>query len=180
MGLSGDVAADLVEMHRHGLRVRPRQHEPRPLTVSRTDGTVKPDPAKAFDIFAHRMDEWVPGEHSLFEHGRVDLVVEARAGGQWYEVDAASNRCQWGRVEAYQPPELLVLIWQLSPEFEFDASIETRLEIRFDAAPGGGTRIRFEHSGLAAYGDQAAAMRARLEAPDAWTYWFEGLQGLIG
>ncbi len=142
--------------------------------------TVKPDPAKAFDIFAHRMDEWVPGEHSLFEHGRVDLVVEARAGGQWYEVDAASNRCQWGRVEAYQPPELLVLIWQLSPEFEFDASIETRLEIRFDAAPGGGTRIRFEHSGLAAYGDQAAAMRARLEAPDAWTYWFEGLQGLIG
>ncbi len=31
MGLSGDVAADLVEMHLHGLRVRPRQHERRPL-----------------------------------------------------------------------------------------------------------------------------------------------------
>ena len=38
MGLSGDVAADLVEMHLHGLRVRPRQHERRPLAVSRTDG----------------------------------------------------------------------------------------------------------------------------------------------
>ena len=33
-----DVAADLVEMHLHGLRVRPRQHERRPLAVSRTDG----------------------------------------------------------------------------------------------------------------------------------------------
>ena len=32
------MAADLVEMHLHGLRVRPRQHERRPLAVSRTDG----------------------------------------------------------------------------------------------------------------------------------------------
>ena len=39
LGLSGDVAADLVEMHYgDGLRVRPRQHERRPLAVSRTDG----------------------------------------------------------------------------------------------------------------------------------------------
>ncbi len=41
MGLSGDVAADLVEMHLHGLRVRPRQHERRPLAVSRTDGAER-------------------------------------------------------------------------------------------------------------------------------------------
>ena len=38
MRFASDMAADLVEMHLHGLRVRPRQHERRPLAVSRTDG----------------------------------------------------------------------------------------------------------------------------------------------
>ena len=38
MGLSRHCLADLVEMHLHGLRVRPGQHERRPLAVSRTDG----------------------------------------------------------------------------------------------------------------------------------------------
>ncbi len=38
MRLSGDMAADLVEMHLHGFGVRPGQHERRPLAVSRTDG----------------------------------------------------------------------------------------------------------------------------------------------
>ncbi len=36
--LGGDVAADLVEMHLHGWRVGPGQHESRALAVAGTDG----------------------------------------------------------------------------------------------------------------------------------------------
>ena len=41
MRLSGDMAADLVEMPLHGLRVCPRQHERRPLAMGRADGAIQ-------------------------------------------------------------------------------------------------------------------------------------------
>lgn len=141
---------------------------------------VKPPPAKAFEVFVQQMKDWVPPNHSLLDAPRHAVVVEPHIGGAWYEVDAAGTRRDWGQVAVYDPPHHLRLIWRLSPEFQFDPTIETFLDITFTESQNGGTAVHFFHSGLQSYGDKAADMKARLEAPDAWNHWFAGLTELIG
>ena len=54
---------------------------------------VKAPVTKAFAVFAARMGEWWHKEHSLAQGiKQVDVIIEPRSGGRWYEVgdDAAS------------------------------------------------------------------------------------------
>jgi hypothetical protein len=60
---------------------------------------VKAPPARAFDVFAHRMHDWSPAVQSLLG-ARRDIVVEPRTGGRWYEVSEDGSQADWGKVLA--------------------------------------------------------------------------------
>ncbi len=59
----------------------------------------------------------------------------------------------------WDPPTRLVLSWQLSSEWAYDADVWTELEITFSPEGPDRTRVELEHRGLDAYGDRIEKMR---------------------
>ena len=110
---------------------------------------------RAFAMFASRMGEWWHKDHSLAQCKRqVDVVVEPRAGGRWFEKADDGSEYDWGKVIAYEPPHRLVLAWQLTRDFVYDPDFETTVEVTFEETAEG-TRVQFEHRDLERMGDDA-------------------------
>jgi len=125
---------------------------------------VKAPITHAFQVFATRMGEWWHKEHSIArETDQKDVVIEPRAGGRWFEIGADGSEHDWGRVLAYEPPHRLLLAWQLTREFQYDANFETTVEVRFEER-GGLTIVEFEHRDLERMGADAVEL-------------FEGMDG---
>ena len=68
----------------------------------------------------------------------------------------------------WDPPTRIVLGWQLSSEWTYDADIWTELEVTFTAEGPDRTRVELEHRGLDAYGDQMEDMRGSLGSDGGW------------
>lgn len=129
--------------------------------------TVPLDPVKAFELFTARMDEFWPREHHIGAAEMAEAVLEPKVGGRWFEKGVDGSECNWGRVVAWEPPGRLVLLWQITAEWQYDPSLETELEITF-TPEGAGTRVELEHRNLDRFGDQFLAMRTMFEGPGAW------------
>ena len=100
-------------------------------------------PAEAFELFTTRIASWWPvGTHSYGGDEVTAVVLEPRAGGRLYEVTAAGEQ-EWGNVVAWEPPDRLLLDWQIG-----DAR-GTEVEVRF-LPEGPGTRVELEHRGFSA------------------------------
>ena len=96
-------------------------------------------------------------------------MLEPRAGGRWYERGVDGSECEWGRVLAYEPPDRVLLDWQISARWTHDPDLHTEVEVRFAAAGEARTRVELEHRGLAAnYGDDAESLHAIFDAPSGW------------
>ncbi|MFL6720999.1 MAG: SRPBCC family protein [Sphingomonas sp.] len=110
---------------------------------------------RAFDVFASRMGSWWHKEHSIAKGTtQLDVIIEPRAGGRWYEKGADGSEHQWGRVLAWERPRRLLLAWQLTREFAYDPDFETTVEVTFEEQDGG-TLVRFEHRDLERMGADA-------------------------
>lgn len=100
-------------------------------------------PAEAFELFTTRIASWWPvGTHSYGGDEVTDVVLEPRAGGRLYEVTAAGEQ-EWGSVLAWEPPDRLLLDWQIGE------ARGTEVEVRF-SPEGPGTRVELEHRGFSA------------------------------
>jgi uncharacterized protein YndB with AHSA1/START domain len=88
---------------------------------------VQAPPDKAFEVFTRGMGRWWSKEHSINTSPMVDVVIEPRAGGRWYERGEDGSECQWGHVIAWEAPKRLVLAWQLNGDWKFDASLITEV-----------------------------------------------------
>ena len=120
--------------------------------------TVQAPIDRAFAVFASRMGEWWHKEHSIAKGTtQADVVIEPREGGRWYEKGADGSEHQWGRVAVFDPPKRLVLVWQLTREFDFDPDFETIVEVQFEEQRGA-TLVRFEHRDLERMGADAVEM----------------------
>jgi uncharacterized protein YndB with AHSA1/START domain len=139
---------------------------------------VKAEPAKAFEVFARRMHDWSPEVQSLLGKRR-DIVVEPKADGRWYEVSEDGSQADWGRVLAWDPPNRLLLAWQLDANFQYDPKLTTEVEIRFAPVEGGRTRVDFEHRNLERFGDRADETRLSLDGEGGWSGSFALYVGLF-
>jgi uncharacterized protein YndB with AHSA1/START domain len=132
----------------------PAQQRIAPAAIRKTI-EVKAPRERAFDVFAQRMGEWWHKDHSLAKDTQqVDVVIEPRAGGRWYEKGADGSEQNWGKVLAWDPPHRLMLAWQLTREFEYDPNFETTIEVTFEER-GPITVVRFEHRDLERMGEGA-------------------------
>ncbi len=122
---------------------------------------VKAPPQKAFDIFTGQMGAWWPKNFTIAAAPPVEVVIEGRPEGRWYERSADGVETTWGRVLAWSPPGRLLLAWQITSAFTYDASFETELELSF-APDGEGTRVTLEHRNFERFGDMAAKMAEML------------------
>lgn len=124
-------------------------------------------PTDAFDVFTNRMVRWWPKTHSIVGEPQVDITLEPRVDGRWYETGESGKTCEWGRVLAFEPPGRIVLCWQISPDWTFDPDVHTEVEVTF-TADADGTIVRLEHRNLEAFGDRAEEMAAVLGSANGW------------
>lgn len=137
---------------------------PAESTVVRHSITVDATQEKAFATFTTGHNRWWPREFHIGGAELEEAVLEGREGGRWYERDVDGSECEWGTVLVWEPPSRLVLTWQITGEWAYDADLVTEVEVRFVPEGASRTRVEVEHRHLDAYGDQADQMRDQFDS----------------
>ncbi len=124
---------------------------------------------RAFEVFTEEMSTWWPlASKHIGQADAKTVVMEPFVGGRWFEQGVDGSECDWGRVRIWDPPQRLVLSWEISGHWRHDPSIQTEVEVRF-SAEGGSTRVDLEHRLLHYYGEKAAHMRGIFDSKEGWT-----------
>jgi uncharacterized protein YndB with AHSA1/START domain len=123
---------------------------------------VKAAPARAFELFTSRMEEWWPKGRTIGKAPHVAIVIEPRTGGGWFERDADGNETRWGKVLAWEPPSRVLFGWQINSQWVYDPDFLTEVELTFVAVEGGGTLVTLEHRNLERFGADAARHAEKL------------------
>jgi uncharacterized protein YndB with AHSA1/START domain len=145
-------------------------------TMSRPDAnslrkvvSVQAPPAVAWRVFTEKMGTWWPlTTHKIGHAKAVDAVIEPRAGGRWYERGEDGSTCDWGRVLSWEPPERLVLSWEITADWKHDPDLKTEVEVRFIADGKNRTRVELEHRRLDLYGARRDEMRGIFDSDGGW------------
>lgn len=126
---------------------------------------VKASQARAFEVFTAGIAKWWPPQHTLLKSPLELTIIEHHVGGRWYQIGADKSETDIGRVLTWEPPEKLIVSWQLNSRFEIDQSVESEIEVRFIAESANSTRVEFEQRIFAVDGE---AMRAAVDTPGGW------------
>ena len=98
---------------------------------------------EAFRVFTTDAISWWPiDSHSIHGDEVSTIVFEEHEGGEVYEVTEDGKKGHWASVLAWEPPNRLVLAWNI---LEREA-LATEVEVRFTPQDGG-TRVDLEHRG---------------------------------
>jgi uncharacterized protein YndB with AHSA1/START domain len=123
---------------------------------------------RAFEVFTSDMTGWWPSDHHIGSAPIEQIVIEPREGGRWYTRHTDGSETSTGYVAVWEPPERVVVTWQISAEWKYDPSLVTSVEVRFvDEAPDR-TRVELEHRDLDRFGPDAERMHETFSAPGAW------------
>jgi uncharacterized protein YndB with AHSA1/START domain len=138
--------------------------------VVRKSVTVNASVEHAFKVFTEGYDSWWPRSHHIGKSPMTEAIIEPRAGGRCYTKQEDGTDCDWGRVLVWDPPQRLVLAWQITDEwgYEPDLAKSSEVDIRFIAEAGGRTRVDLEHRHFERHGAGGAAMRTAVDSPNGW------------
>jgi uncharacterized protein YndB with AHSA1/START domain len=139
----------------------------RPAPVRRSV-VVKAGLERSFAVFTANIGRWWPRSHFIGATPAQNVVMEGRAGGRCYEVGTDGAECEWGKVLLWEPPNRMILGWQINANWKYDPAFVTEVEVVFTALEDGGTRVDLEHRNLERYGDLAARMRESFDSEGGW------------
>jgi uncharacterized protein YndB with AHSA1/START domain len=125
---------------------------------------VKGTAARAFEIFSTSAGAWWPRGKTPARNPHVEIIIEPKKDGRWFERDAEGAETPWGKVIEWDPPRRLVLGWQLNHQFRFDPHVLTEVEILFQDLPGGLTRVSLEHRHLERLGADAESLAGKIRS----------------
>jgi uncharacterized protein YndB with AHSA1/START domain len=132
--------------------------------------SVNAPPEVAWRVFTEKMGTWWPlATHKIGKAKAVDVVVEPRADGRWYERGDDGSTCDWGRVLLWEPHSRLVLTWEITADWQHDLSLKTEVEVRFIGEGKDGTRVELEHRHLDLYGARRDEMRGIFDSEGGWS-----------
>jgi uncharacterized protein YndB with AHSA1/START domain len=133
------------------------------IEVVRKSVTVDCAIEEAFRIFSAEPGRWWPVEsHSIHGERVKEIVFEGREGGEVYEVTDMGDHGHWATVVAWEPPNRLVLAWEVTPSV-----VGTEVEVRF-VPEEQGTRVELEHRGWERVAEDANAKRDDYNS--GWAY----------
>lgn len=138
------------------------------LEPVRREVVVGASQSAAFRMFTEGIDRWWPRGHHIGDAPLAEAILEPREGGRWYARHEDGSETGTGYVMAWEPPERLVLAWQIDGDWKFDPSLVTAVEVRFVAEAADRTRVELEHRDLERFGPRAEKIRATFEQPGAW------------
>lgn len=123
---------------------------------------------RAFRVFTDGIDRWWPRRHHIGKSPLARAVLEPRVGGRWYAVCEDGSECDTGKVLVWEPPNRLVLAWQISSQWQYDAAFSTEVEVRFIVEGPKRTRVELEHRQLERYAEAAPEFKKMIDAPGGW------------
>lgn len=108
---------------------------------------VELTPLDAFQLFTSDMAAWWPATHHIAKTPFVEIVIEPRVGGGWFEVDRDGATCRWGSILAWDPPHKVVFAWGLQGDWTFspDLNKSSEVEVRFTPMGNSATLVELEH-----------------------------------
>ena len=125
---------------------------------------------RAFKVFTEDFGSFKPREHNLLAVPIAETVFEPRAGGNVYDRGVDGSECRWARVLAYEPPNRVLLSWDISPrwQIETDPDKTSEWEVRFIAETPNRTRLELEHRHLERHGEGWEGVRDGVEGDQGW------------
>ncbi|MGH9082979.1 MAG: SRPBCC family protein [Acidimicrobiales bacterium] len=125
---------------------------------------------QAFDTFIGRLGDFKPPEHNLLAAPIAETVFEARVGGHIYDRGVDGTECRWARVLAFDPPNLVVFSWDISPlwQIESDPEHTSEVEVRFVAETPERTRVELEHRHIDRHGPGWESLSDGVAGDQGW------------
>ena len=84
---------------------------------------------RAFKVFTEDFGSFKPREHNLLAVPIAETVFEPRAGGNVYDRGVDGSECRWARVLAYEPPNRVLLSWDISPRWQIETDPDKTSEM---------------------------------------------------
>jgi uncharacterized protein YndB with AHSA1/START domain len=125
---------------------------------------------RAFTVFTEGIGSWFPREYNLLETEIAERVFEPRAGGQVYDRGTDGSECRWGRVLTYEPPNRVVISWDIDPHWQIETDPEktSEVEVRFISEARDRTRVDLEHRHLDRHGEGWEQTRDAVGGEGGW------------
>jgi uncharacterized protein YndB with AHSA1/START domain len=125
---------------------------------------------RAFSVFTEGIGTWFPREYNLMNTEIVERVFEPRVGGQVIDRGADGSECRWARVLAYEPPNRVVLSWDISPQWQIETDPEktSEVDVRFTAEGPQRTRLELEHRHIDRHGEGWEQTREAVGSDGGW------------
>jgi len=139
-------------------------------TSIRHQVTVDAPIERAFAVFTEDFGSFKPREHNMLAVDIAETVFEPRAGGRLFDRGVDGSECNWARVLAYEPPDRVVISWDISPYWQVETDLEktSEVEIRFIAEGPERTRVELEHRHLDRHLDGWQDLREGVDSGDGW------------
>jgi uncharacterized protein YndB with AHSA1/START domain len=150
-------------------------------TSVRTTVVVEAPIERAFRVFTEDFGSFKPPEHNMLGAAIAETVFEPRVGGQLYDRGVDGSECRWARVLAYEPPDRVVISWDISPQWQIETDLEktSEVEVRFISEAPERTRVELEHRNLERHGEGWEGERDAVGSPGGWPLYLERFAGLL-
>lgn len=130
---------------------------------------------RAFKVFTEEFGNFKPPEHNMLGVEIAETVFEPRVGGHIYDRGTDGSECHWARVLAYEPPDRVLLSWDISPQWQIETDSEktSEWEVRFTAEAPNRTRVELEHRKLERHGGGWESVRDGVAGDQGWPLYLQ-------
>jgi uncharacterized protein YndB with AHSA1/START domain len=144
-------------------------------TSVRTQIVVQAPIDRAFSVFTEDFGSFKPPEHNLLGVELAETVFEPHVGGHLYDRGVDGTECRWARVLVYEPPNRVVISWDISPDWqiEMDPAKTSEVDVRFIAETPERTRVELEHRKLDRHGDGWEQARDAVDSEGGWPLYLQ-------
>jgi uncharacterized protein YndB with AHSA1/START domain len=125
---------------------------------------------RAFTVFTDEIETWWDPDHHLLDGELAEMVFEPQVGGHLYDRGVDGSECRWARVLVYEPPDRVVISWDINTGWQLETDLErtSEVEVRFVPEGPDRTRVELEHRNLDRHGDGWEQMRDAVGSADGW------------
>ncbi|MGH2945093.1 MAG: SRPBCC family protein [Solirubrobacteraceae bacterium] len=144
-------------------------------TSVRTSIVVEAPVERAFAVFTEDFGSFKPPEHNMLGVDIAETVFEPRVGGHLYDRGIDGSECRWARVLAYEPPNRVVISWDISPQWQIETNLEktSEVEVRFISEAPERTRVELEHRNLDRHGEGWEGERDGVGSEGGWPLYLQ-------
>jgi uncharacterized protein YndB with AHSA1/START domain len=130
---------------------------------------------RAFSVFTEDFGSFKPPEHNMLGVEIAETVFEPREGGYLYDRGVDGSECRWARVLAYEPPNRVVISWDISPQWQLETDLEktSEVEVRFVSESPERTRVELEHRNLERHGEGWEGEREGVASAGGWPLYLQ-------